>query len=440
MLHDDAFRKRFPRHRRRRVRPDAGAAPQDYTARRRRSRTSRQKAPGSPRSSPARPRPRWAARRRGARRRRPALRGRSLWRESRPTTRARDFLTGTPAAVSDPAWTWHFKVGSTVERERAVRDGVHPTQTTRIASSRTPSSRLRGGSDSRTTSPIWPVGSSPTTVRGRFHRQLEGLSYKTKLMVKLRLALPWSPVLAWPWGVEHVLEERDDGTVVVVRHLESWDVSAGEGVRQLFRSGPPGALAKASSSPRGAASSKAAPSPLWDEGPHRGAASSPRRATCRRPPPEQEAGRLGRRALGVGGGGQLHAEAVGVHAEQPERVQAVRGRTGRGRVRRGRRRRGHRGGGLQGRRAHVFVYVVPVLQEGEGAVGRQGRFVYCCGARRALRWGRSAGRLGARTGRTSVPAIFIDGLYWRSERRLAGAGAARCGGEFVPRLRGCGGG
>ena len=26
-------------------------------------------------------------------------------------------------------------------------------------------------------------------------------SYKTKLLVKLRLGLPWSPVLAWPWGV-----------------------------------------------------------------------------------------------------------------------------------------------------------------------------------------------------------------------------------------------
>ena len=88
---------------------------------------------------------------------------------------------------------------------------------------------------------------------------MEGLSYKTKLMVKLRLALPWSPVLAWPWGVEHVLEERGDGTVVVVRHLESWDVSAAEGVRQLFRSGPPGALTKASS--------KAAPSPLGTKDP-----------------------------------------------------------------------------------------------------------------------------------------------------------------------------
>ncbi|KAH8045486.1 peptide-methionine (S)-S-oxide reductase [Aureococcus anophagefferens] len=41
----------------------------------------------------------------------------------------------------------------------------------------------------------------------------------TKLMVKLRLALPWQPVLAWPWGVEHVLDVRED-EVVVVRHLE----------------------------------------------------------------------------------------------------------------------------------------------------------------------------------------------------------------------------
>ena len=104
---------------------------------------------------------------------------------------------------------------------------------------------------------------------------LEGLSYKTKLMVKLRLALPWSPVLAWPWGVEHVLEERADGTVVVVRHLESWDVSAGEGVRQLFRAGPAGALTKAAPSLRGpASSSKAAPSPLGTKDPIAGAASA----------------------------------------------------------------------------------------------------------------------------------------------------------------------
>ncbi|KAH8093336.1 DUF2358-containing protein [Aureococcus anophagefferens] len=68
-------------------------------------------------------------------------------------------------------------------------------------------------------------------------------SYTTKLMVKLRLALPWQPVLAWPWGVEHVLDVRED-EVVVVRHLESWDVSAAEGVRQLFRAGPPGPLSR----------------------------------------------------------------------------------------------------------------------------------------------------------------------------------------------------
>ncbi|KAK7254786.1 protein disulfide oxidoreductase [Aureococcus anophagefferens] len=61
-------------------------------------------------------------------------------------------------------------------------------------------------------------------------------------MVKLRLALPWQPVLAWPWGVEHVLDVRED-EVVVVRHLESWGVSAA-GVRQLFRAGPPGPLSR----------------------------------------------------------------------------------------------------------------------------------------------------------------------------------------------------
>ena len=59
-------------------------------------------------------------------------------------------------------------------------------------------------------------------------------AYSTKLMVKLRLALPWSPVLAWPWGVKHVF---DPATGLIVEHIESWDVSAGEGVRQLFASG-----------------------------------------------------------------------------------------------------------------------------------------------------------------------------------------------------------
>ena len=197
--------------------------------------------------------------------------------------------------------------------------------------------------------------------------KLEGLSYKTKLMVKLRLALPWSPVLAWPWGVEHVLEERDDGTVVVVRHLESRDVSAGEGVRQLFRSGPPGALTKASSSPRGAtSSSKAAPSPLGTKDPIAGAASASKlpfrsRVAWRHRCDVSHAGPLvaAARAVGVlpeqeedGWAGEPSAWAESDSFTQklsaftqrsPERLQAVRGRTGRGRVRRGCR-RGHRGG------------------------------------------------------------------------------------------------
>ena len=59
-------------------------------------------------------------------------------------------------------------------------------------------------------------------------------SYTTKLMVKLRLGLPWSPVLAWPWGVKH---EFDPETGLIVRHIESWDVSAAEGVKQLLSGG-----------------------------------------------------------------------------------------------------------------------------------------------------------------------------------------------------------
>ena len=59
-------------------------------------------------------------------------------------------------------------------------------------------------------------------------------SYSTKLLVKLRLGLPWSPVLAWPWGVEHVFDVESG---LIVRHIESWDVSPTEGVRQLLTPG-----------------------------------------------------------------------------------------------------------------------------------------------------------------------------------------------------------
>jgi len=64
-------------------------------------------------------------------------------------------------------------------------------------------------------------------------------SFRTKLLVKLQLGLPWRPVLAWPWGVEHVF---DPDSMLIVRHIESWDVSAAEGVRQLLRPGPPDGL------------------------------------------------------------------------------------------------------------------------------------------------------------------------------------------------------
>lgn len=64
-------------------------------------------------------------------------------------------------------------------------------------------------------------------------------TYRTKLMVKLQLGLPWKPVIAWPWGVTHTF---DAASGLIVDHRESWDVSAAEGVRQLLRPGPSGGL------------------------------------------------------------------------------------------------------------------------------------------------------------------------------------------------------
>lgn len=45
-------------------------------------------------------------------------------------------------------------------------------------------------------------------------------SYTTRLLVKLRLGLPWQPVLAWVWGVEHVFD-RQSG--LIVQHIERWE-------------------------------------------------------------------------------------------------------------------------------------------------------------------------------------------------------------------------
>lgn len=67
-------------------------------------------------------------------------------------------------------------------------------------------------------------------------------SYTTKLLVKLQLGLPWSPVLAWPWGVEHVFDRE---TGLIVKHIERWDVSAATGLKMLVSRGPPGGLARA---------------------------------------------------------------------------------------------------------------------------------------------------------------------------------------------------
>jgi len=61
----------------------------------------------------------------------------------------------------------------------------------------------------------------------------------TKLMVKLQLNLPWQPVLAWPWGVRH---EFDVTSNQIIDHHESWDVSAMQGLQQVFRPASPALL------------------------------------------------------------------------------------------------------------------------------------------------------------------------------------------------------
>mmetsp|Transcript_11589 Transcript_11589/g.18201 ORF Transcript_11589/g.18201 Transcript_11589/m.18201 type:complete len:270 (+) Transcript_11589:158-967(+) len=63
----------------------------------------------------------------------------------------------------------------------------------------------------------------------------------SRVMVKLELRLPWKPVLAWPWGVKHVIDERSGR---ISQHLESWEIAAGDGIAQVFRPGPPSGLRK----------------------------------------------------------------------------------------------------------------------------------------------------------------------------------------------------
>jgi hypothetical protein len=61
----------------------------------------------------------------------------------------------------------------------------------------------------------------------------------TRLLVKLQLNLPWQPVLAWPWGVRHEFDEASNQIVV---HKESWEVSAAQGLQQVFRPAPQSVL------------------------------------------------------------------------------------------------------------------------------------------------------------------------------------------------------
>lgn len=102
------------------------------------------------------------------------------------------------------------------------------------------------------------------TLDTSLERDGERPSYTTRLLVKLQLALPWRPVLAWVWGVEHVFDPR---TALVVQHIERWEVSPGEGVRQLFRPGPPDGLAQGQAGSAPAAGVKAGQAAAAEGGP-----------------------------------------------------------------------------------------------------------------------------------------------------------------------------
>jgi hypothetical protein len=67
-----------------------------------------------------------------------------------------------------------------------------------------------------------------------FEDSQEGAYIKTRLLVKLRLKLPWNPVLAWPWGVKHCY---DRSTLRMVAHYESWEIGALEGILQILKPG-----------------------------------------------------------------------------------------------------------------------------------------------------------------------------------------------------------
>eukprot|EP00540_Astrosyne_radiata_P022852 CAMPEP_0116866944 /NCGR_PEP_ID=MMETSP0418-20121206/26341_1 /TAXON_ID=1158023 /ORGANISM="Astrosyne radiata, Strain 13vi08-1A" /LENGTH=139 /DNA_ID=CAMNT_0004502697 /DNA_START=112 /DNA_END=528 /DNA_ORIENTATION=- len=44
---------------------------------------------------------------------------------------------------------------------------------------------------------------------------------KTRVMVTLELNLPWKPILAWPWGVEYVIDPK---TNLITTHKETWGI------------------------------------------------------------------------------------------------------------------------------------------------------------------------------------------------------------------------
>ena len=58
-----------------------------------------------------------------------------------------------------------------------------------------------------------------------------------RVLVRMRLKLPWRPIIGWVWRVTHVLEEEKKGIWRVTEHKEEWEIEPWEGVKQVARDG-----------------------------------------------------------------------------------------------------------------------------------------------------------------------------------------------------------
>lgn len=263
-------------------------------------------------------------------------------------------------------------------------------------------------------------------------------SYETRLLVKLQLGLPWRPVLAWPWGVEHVI---DPASCRVVRHIEKWDVSAAEGVRQLLRAGPPRGLLQGRRDGGGGGGQDvggevAAASPLGTMDPIAGPlVRAARRAGLM--PDEEEDGWRGEpsawadadsatQALSafsqrfLGGFKQWAAELVAGDfdaAAVDARLESE----------------------ISTSPALLYSFTsCPFCKRAKEALDAKGAVYTVVELDETADGAAMRARLGVRTGRTSVPSVWVDGEYLGGLNDGPGILSLDASGELEPKLRAAG--